>query len=145
MKAVLQRVQQSSVSVDGEVISSIHQGLLILLGIEQEDTMGNVLPLCKKIANLRIFEDDQQKMNVSILDVQGEALVISQFTLMANTQKGNRPSFVKAAPPEIAQPLIAQFCSVLRNYGIAVKEGVFGAHMMVSLVNDGPVTIWLEN
>lgn len=145
MKAVLQRVQQSSVTVDGEVVSSIHQGLLILLGIEQEDTSENVLLLCKKIANLRIFEDDRQKMNLSVLDVQGEVLVISQFTLMANTQKGNRPSFVKAAPPEIAQPLIAQFCSELRSYGIPVKEGVFGAHMMVSLVNDGPVTIWLEN
>lgn len=145
MKAVLQRVQQSSVTVDGEIISSIHQGLLILLGIEQDDTPENVLPLCKKIANLRIFEDDQGKMNVSVLDINGEVLVISQFTLMANTQKGNRPSFVKAASPEIAQPLIAQFCSVLREYGIPVKEGIFGAHMLVSLVNDGPITIWLEN
>ena len=145
MKAVLQRVQQSSVTVDGEVISSIHQGLLILLGIEQDDTLENVLLLCKKIANLRIFEDDQGKMNLSVLDINGEVLVISQFTLMANTQKGNRPSFVKAASPEIAQPLIAQFCNVLREYGIPVKEGIFGAHMMISLVNDGPVTIWLEN
>ncbi|HAF60922.1 MAG TPA: D-tyrosyl-tRNA(Tyr) deacylase [Anaerolineaceae bacterium] len=145
MKALLQRVSQSSVAVDGQLISAVKQGLLVLLGVEQDDSSENVLALSKKIANLRIFEDKQGKMNLSVMDIQGEILVISQFTLMANTHKGNRPSFVKAAPPEIAQPLIAEFCGKLRECGLTVKEGVFGAHMLVSLVNDGPVTIWLEN
>lgn len=145
MKALLQRVSQSSVSVDNQIISSIENGLLVLLGIEKEDTPAQAAALCKKIANLRIFEDDQDKMNLSIMDVHGEILVISQFTLMANTKKGNRPSFVDAAPPEIAKPLIRVFCNTMQEYGIPVKEGVFGAHMQVALINDGPVTIWLEN
>ncbi|MHB8806407.1 MAG: D-aminoacyl-tRNA deacylase [Anaerolineaceae bacterium] len=145
MKAVLQRVSHSSVTVDKQVISSINKGLLVLLGIEKRDTVENAKALCKKIANLRIFEDAQEKMNLSILDIQGEVLVISQFTLMANTQKGNRPAFVDAAPPEIAKPLIEDFCARLREYGVTVQQGIFGAHMMVELVNDGPVTIWLEN
>ena len=145
MKAVLQRVSHSSVTVDKQVISSIDKGLLVLLGIEKKDTVENAKTLCKKIANLRIFEDTQEKMNLSILDIQGKVLVISQFTLMANTQKGNRPAFVDAAPPEIAKPLIENFCEMLREHGLTVEEGIFGAHMMVELVNDGPVTILLEN
>lgn len=145
MKALLQRVSHSSVSVDDQEISSIGKGLLILLGIEKEDTAENAAVLCKKIANLRIFEDAQEKMNLSVSDIRGEVLVISQFTLMANTKKGNRPSFVDAAPPEEAKPLIKFFCETLREYGPSVKEGIFGAHMLVELVNDGPVTIWLEN
>ena len=144
MKAVLQRVSHSSVSVDGKEISSIGKGLLILLGIEKEDTAENAAVLCKKIANLRIFEDTQEKMNLSVLDISGEALVVSQFTLMANTKKGNRPSFIDAAPPEIAEPLVGVFCQKLGEFGIPVRQGVFGAHMLIDLVNDGPVTILLE-
>jgi len=144
MKAVLQRVSHSSVSVDGQEISSIGKGLLILLGIEKEDTAENAAVLCKKIANLRIFEDTQEKMNLSVLDISGEALVVSQFTLMANTKKGNRPSFIDAAPPEIAEPLVGVFCQKLGEFGIPVRQGVFGAHMLIDLVNDGPVTILLE-
>lgn len=145
MKALLQRVSHSSVTIDQQVISSIGKGLLVLLGIENSDKAENVPALCKKIANLRIFEDAQEKMNLSVLDIKGEVLVISQFTLMANTKKGNRPSFVDAAPPEYAKPHIKFFCETLRGYGLSVKEGIFGAHMLVDLVNDGPVTIWLEN
>ncbi|NMC29313.1 MAG: D-tyrosyl-tRNA(Tyr) deacylase [Pelolinea sp.] len=145
MKAVLQRVAHSSVSIEGQMISSIGKGLLILLGIEREDGIEKAQALSKKIVHLRIFEDAQEKMNLSVLDIQGEVLVISQFTLMADAQKGNRPSFVKAAPPEIAKPLIEEFCRNLHGYGLTVKQGVFGAHMAVDLLNDGPVTIWLEN
>ena len=145
MKALLQRVSQSSVTVDGELISSTRSGLLILLGIEKEDTSEKAEALAKKIAHLRIFDDEQGKMNLSVMDVGGEVLVISQFTLMANTKKGNRPSFIDAAPPAIAKPLIRDFCQGMQTYGLEVSEGVFGAHMMVSLINDGPVTIWLEN
>ncbi|HOJ01625.1 MAG TPA: D-aminoacyl-tRNA deacylase [Anaerolineaceae bacterium] len=144
MKAVLQRVSHSSVSVDDRLISSIGRGLLILLGIENDDTVEEAKILCKKIANLRIFEDELNKMNISALDIHGEMLVISQFTLMADTRKGNRPSFINAAPPAIAQPLIDEFCNILRDYELTVQQGVFGAHMAVELLNDGPVTILLE-
>ena len=144
MKAVLQRVSHSSVSVDGQEISSIRKGLLILLGIEKKDTAENAALLCKKIANLRIFEDTEGKMNLSVLDIKGEALVISQFTLMADTKKGNRPSFIDAAPPEMAEPLVGVFCQKLGEFGIPVRQGIFGAHMLIDLINDGPVTILLE-
>jgi len=144
MKAVLQRVSHSSVSVDGQEITSIGKGLLILLGIEKKDTAENAASLCKKIANLRIFEDEQGKMNLSVLDIKGEALVVSQFTLMADTKKGNRPSFIDAAPPEIAEPLVGVFCQQLGEFGVPVRQGVFGAHMLIDLINDGPVTILLE-
>lgn len=145
MKALLQRVSHSSVTVDQRIVSSIGNGLLVLLGIENNDKAENATALCKKIANLRIFEDAQGKMNLSVLDIKGEVLVISQFTLMANAKKGNRPSFIDAASPEYAKPLIKFFCETLEGYGLSVSAGVFGAHMMVELVNDGPVTIWLEN
>jgi D-tyrosyl-tRNA(Tyr) deacylase len=145
MKALLQRVSHSSVTVNQQIVSSIGNGLLVLLGVENSDTVENATALCKKIANLRIFEDAQDRMNLSLLDIQGEILVISQFTLMANTKKGNRPSFIDAAPPERARPLIKSFCETLTGYGLTVREGIFGAHMVVNLVNDGPVTIWLEN
>jgi len=145
MKALLQRVSYSSVTVNQQIVSSIGNGLLVLLGVENDDTAENATTLCKKITNLRIFEDAQGKMNLSVLDTHGEVLVISQFTLMANTKKGNRPSFIAAAPPDIAKPLINNFCESLKGYGLKVSEGVFGAHMMVELVNDGPVTIWLDN
>ena len=145
MKAVLQRVAHCTVHVKEQCISSIGKGLLIFLGIEREDTLEKAKPLCKKIANLRIFEDEQGKMNLSIMDISGEIMVVSQFTLLADTQKGNRPSFIKAAPPEIAKPLIEEFCEQLQGYGLLVKQGLFGAHMQVELLNDGPVTIWLEH
>lgn len=141
MKVVLQRVSQGSVTVDGEQVAEIGQGLVILLGIGPGDTPEITEQLADKIANLRIFEDDQEKMNLSLLDVGGEALVVSQFTLLADTRKGHRPSFIDAAPPEIAEPLVEMFVKMLTDRGIRTQTGVFGANMAVALVNDGPVTI----
>lgn len=144
MRAVIQRVNHGQVSVAGEMIARIELGLVILLGIGPEDTREKADLLAKKIAQLRIFEDDQGKMNLSVLDVKGEAIVVSQFTLYADTRKGNRPSFVNAAPPDLAKPLVDHFTSALQNLGVPTQTGEFGAHMLVSLENDGPVTIWLE-
>lgn len=144
MKAVLQRVSYGKVSVDGETVASIGHGLLILLGVGPEDTLAKAEELAEKCARLRIFEDDQGKMNLSLLDVGGEALVVSQFTLFADTSRGRRPSFINAGKPEIAEPLVSSFVHSLKKLGIAAQEGVFGAHMMVELCNDGPVTILLE-
>lgn len=144
MRAVIQRARRGQVSVDGQVVGKIAQGLVILLGIGPGDTEANAQALAKKIANLRIFEDDQEKMNLSVLDVKGEALVVSQFTLFADTRRGNRPSYTDAAPPEIASPLVDRFADLLRAHGVPCQTGVFGAHMLVELENDGPVTIWLE-
>lgn len=146
MKAVIQRVSQSSVSVDGEVIGSINQGLMILLGVEQGDTKQDADKLVKKIPFLRIFEDENGKMNLSCLDIDGEMLVISQFTLCADCSHGRRPSFTKSAPPDIADELYEYFKNELNKAGVRkVESGCFGADMKVSLVNDGPVTIVLDS
>lgn len=145
MKAVIQRVTSASVTVEGEIVSEIEKGLLVLLGISPADGLDDLQWLSKKIANLRIFNDDNQVMNHSVKDVGGDILVVSQFTLMANTKKGNRPSYVNAAVPEIAIPLYEEFCKHLeKELGTKVKKGVFGANMQVRLLNDGPVTINLD-
>ena len=145
MRVVIQRVSEASVNVHGEVKSSIQQGLLILLGIEESDGLEDVSWLSKKIAQLRIFSDEEGLMNRSILDVKGEAIVVSQFTLHAKTKKGNRPSYIKAARPEQAIPLYEGFVKVLgKEIGKAVQTGEFGANMQVSLCNDGPVTIIID-
>ena len=144
MRALIQRVSQASVSVDGQTISSIGKGLLILLGIGHDDGEEQVTFLAEKTANLRIFEDEQGKTNLSILDVKGEAIVVSQFTLYADTRKGRRPSFIDAALPDVAEPLVDRFAALLRGHGVPTQTGKFGAHMQVEIHNDGPVTIWLE-
>jgi D-tyrosyl-tRNA(Tyr) deacylase len=144
MRALLQRVSKASVKVEGQTISTIGKGLLILLGIGHGDADEQVKFLTEKIANLRVFEDEQGKTNLSILDVKGEAIVVSQFTLYADTRKGRRPSFIDAALPEIAEPLVNHFVDLLRGHGIPTQTGKFGAHMEVEIHNDGPVTIWLE-
>lgn len=144
MRAVVQRVRHGQVAVDGEVIASIGQGLVILLGVGPQDRPETALAMARKIALLRIFEDAQGKMNLSLLDVGGEAIVVSQFTLYADTRKGNRPSFTDAAPPDLASPLVDAFAESLRQQGIPVQCGQFGAHMVVTIANDGPVTILLE-
>jgi D-tyrosyl-tRNA(Tyr) deacylase len=145
MKAVLQRVSEASVEVDGRVLGAIGRGLLVLLGIETGDDAAAADRLVRKIAALRIFEDGAGKMNRSVRDVGGSLLVVSQFTLLADLRKGNRPSFIAAAPPEMAEPLYEDFCAGLRAQGLPVATGRFGARMAVRLVNDGPVTIWLDS
>ena len=145
MKAVIQRVSSASVTVDSEKISCIGEGLLILLGVVQEDEEKDIDYLAKKTAGLRIFKDDSHNMNLSVQDVGGEALVVSQFTLCADTQRGRRPSFVNAAEPKMAENLYDQYCQKLQLQNIHVSRGQFGAMMDVSLVNDGPVTIILES
>lgn len=146
MRALLQRVSSASVSIDGGKVSSIEHGLLVLLGIESEDRMIDIDWLTGKISRMRIFSDDEGKMNQSILDTGGEILVVSQFTLHASTKKGNRPSFLKAAHPSVSEPLYESFCKVLSaEIGQEVRRGVFAADMQVALVNDGPVTIWLDS
>ncbi len=144
MRAVIQRVSHASVSVDGERISSIEQGLLILLGVGPEDTEEKAKAMTKKIAAMRIFRDAEDKMNLSVRDVGGEAIVVSQFTLYADCSRGNRPSFVNAAPPALAAPLVDRFVELLREQGVPTQTGVFGAYMQVELLNDGPVTIILD-
>lgn len=145
MRAILQRVNYGQVTVDGKEIARCGSGLVILLGIGPEDDAEKAKILAKKIAQMRIFEDDQGKMNLSLLDVKGEAIVVSQFTLYADTRRGNRPSFVNAAPPDLARPLVDCFVDEFKALGISTQTGEFGAHMKVGLENDGPVTIWLEN
>ena len=145
MKAVIQRVKSASVSVDDKIIGEIAAGFLILLGVEQSDTQDDLNYLVKKTIGLRIFKDDNKNMNLSIKDVDGETLVVSQFTLCADTSRGRRPSFIKAANPEEADSMYQQFCEQLTMNDLSVQTGKFGAMMDVSLVNDGPVTIILDS
>ena len=146
MRIVLQRVEEASVEIGTKIKGSIGKGFLILLGIEEEDKEEDIDWLIQKICKLRIFEDDAGKMNLSIQDIQGEILVVSQFTLFASTKKGNRPSFIKAAKPEIAVPLYDSFLSkIKKESGLKIDSGEFGADMKVSLCNDGPVTIWIDS
>ena len=144
MRAVVQRAVNASVAVDGEVVAAIGAGLVVLLGAATGDSDAAAQRLAGKVARLRIFEDTEGRFDRSLLDVGGEALVVSQFTLIADTRKGNRPSFTAAAPPEQAEPLYAQFCDALTAYDVPVKRGTFGARMLVSLANDGPVTIVID-
>ncbi len=144
MKVVLQRVTRGSVSVGGEEIAEISRGLVILLGVGPDDSRETAKKLAEKIARLRIFPDDQGKMNLSLLDIGGSALVVPQFTLFADTSRGHRPSFTKAGDPEIANPLTAYFSSCLDQLGVPTSQGEFGAHMVVEILNDGPVTIVIE-
>ena len=145
MRAIIQRVSEASVQIDGKKHSAIKKGLLILLGIEEADTLEDIIWLAAKISNMRIFEDEAGLMNKSVNDVMGEALVVSQFTLFASTKKGNRPSFIKAAKPEYASKLYEIFCiQIEKEMSRTVKTGVFGADMKVSLTNDGPVTILID-
>jgi len=144
MKAVLQRVTSGSVTVDSEVVAQVGLGYVILLGVGPDDTPAIARELAEKTAYLRVFEDEAGKMNLSLLDVGGAAIVVSQFTLYADTSRGRRPSFINAAKPELAEPLVEVFTARLREMGVATQQGVFGAHMVVDIRNDGPVTILLE-
>lgn len=145
MKVLLQRVSRASVTVEKQIVGQIGQGLLILLGVGQGDSEVQVKTLVNKIAQLRIFGDEQGKMNRSLLDIHGEVLVVSQFTLYADMSRGRRPSFINAAPPDLAIPLYEQFKTALAAYGLTVASGIFGASMQVELCNEGPVTIWLDS
>ena len=144
MRLLIQRVSQASVTVEQQTISKIGKGLLILLGVGHGDGEEQAAFLAEKTANLRIFEDDHGKTNLSVLDVKGEVIVVSQFTLYADTRKGRRPSFIDAALPDVAAPLVERFIELLRSHGVPTQAGQFGAHMHVEIHNDGPVTIWLE-
>jgi D-aminoacyl-tRNA deacylase len=144
VRAVVQRVREASVRVDGEVVAETRAGVVVLLGVARSDAFLQAERLAGKVARLRIFENDEGRLDRSLLDTAGEALVVSQFTLIADTRKGNRPSFTEAADPDVAEPLYERFCEVLEDAGVRVARGVFGARMQVSLVNDGPVTIVLE-
>ena len=145
MRAVVQRVSSSRVTVDGELTGHINKGLLVLLGVTHDDSSKDVDYIVDKVLNLRIFEDENEKMNLSLKDVCGELLVVSQFTLYGDCRKGRRPSFSSAARPEIATKLYEEFVEKARKEGIKTQTGKFGAHMMVDLTNDGPVTILLES
>ena len=140
----MQRVRNASVTVADEIVAEIGPGLVVLLGVAEEDTAAEAERLAGKVARLRIFENDEGRFDRSLLDVSGEALVVSQFTLIADTLKGNRPSFTGAADPDVAEPLYERFCASLEEAGVRVSRGLFGARMQVALVNDGPVTIVLD-
>ena len=144
MRLVLQRVSEASVSVAGKKVAEIGPGLIILFGVGPQDGQEQAAYLAGKTAQMRIFEDEAGKMNRSLIDTGGEAIVVSQFTLFADTRKGRRPSFTSAALPEVASPLVDHFVELLRQKGIPTQTGVFGKHMQVALINDGPVTIWIE-
>jgi D-tyrosyl-tRNA(Tyr) deacylase len=144
MRIVLQRVSQARVSVEQRVIAEIGPGLMLLVGIGPDDGEDQARYLAEKVANLRIFEDQDGKINKSLLDVEGEAIVVSQFTLYADTRKGRRPSFTDAADPQAARPLVERFAALLREKGVPTQSGEFGAHMLLEIANDGPVTIHLE-
>ena len=145
MRAVVQRVSRAEVRVDGSRVGAIGRGLLVLLGVAQGDDEGAAGLLADKVAALRIFEDPAGKMNLAVAEVEGALLVVSQFTLLGDVRKGNRPSFTAAAPPQVAEALYLRFCSLLRQKGLSVETGTFRAHMEVELVNDGPVTILLDS
>ena len=144
MRAVIQRVTEASVTVDNEIVAAIGIGYLVLVGVTHDDTPAKAEWLARKVAGIRLFEDDQGLTNLALADVGGEVLAVSQFTLYADARKGRRPSFVQAARPEVAQPLFEHFVQALRGEGVRVQTGIFGTHMRVALVNDGPVTILLE-
>ncbi len=144
MRLVIQRVSHASVTVNGEIVAAIGLGYLVLVGVTHDDDDGKADWLARKVAGLRLFEDGRGLTNLSLAEVGGEVLAVSQFTLYANARKGRRPSFVAAAPPEVAEPLFERFVDILRQQGVPVQTGVFGAHMQVALVNDGPVTLILE-
>lgn len=145
MRVVIQRVSEASVTIDSQITSQISKGFMILVGICTEDNLEDIQWLTQKIVNLRVFGDEKGKMNLSITDIKGEILLISQFTLFASTKKGNRPSFIQSAKPEIAVPLYEQLIESLKATGIEIKTGTFGADMKVSLTNDGPVTIIIDS
>jgi D-tyrosyl-tRNA(Tyr) deacylase len=145
MRAVVQRVGRAKVTVAGQVSGEIGAGLMILLGVGREDTAATAAALAEKAANLRIFDDENEKMNLSLLDVKGSALVVSQFTLYGDARGGRRPSFIAAAPPELAKSIYEEFCEALRKLGVSVGTGIFQAMMSVELVNEGPVTILLDS
>jgi len=144
MRTLIQRVSHGKVSVAGETIAEINKGIVVLLGVGNDDGEEQAQYLAKKIADMRIFEDEQGKTNLSLLEVGGEAIVVSQFTLYADTRKGRRPSFINAAHPDTAEPLVERFVELMRGHGIPTQSGKFGAHMLVEIDNDGPVTIWVE-
>lgn len=146
MRVLIQRVKEASVTVDDKVISLIDNGLLLFVGITDDDTRDDILWLTKKIANIRLFDDENGVMNLSVMDTDGDILAVSQFTLMASTKKGNRPSYIKAAKPEISVPLYEEFCSEMElAVNKPIQRGVFGADMKVRLLNDGPVTIFIDS
>src|SRR2546423_14419161 len=145
MRALLQRVTHASVTVDEQIVGQIGLGLLVLLGVGQDDSETQVKTLADKIVHMRIFGDDEGKMNRSLLDVGGEVLVVSQFPLYADIRRGRRPSFTNAAPPSLAEPLVERFKDALASYGLPIASGIFGAYMTIDLRNEGPVTIWLDS
>lgn len=146
MRILIQRVSEASVTISGKIKSKIDEGLLLLVGIEEADSEEDIDFMCKKTTNLRIFDDENGVMNKSVMEMGGEILVVSQFTLHASTKKGNRPSYIRAAKPEISIPVYERFCQKLSEHlGKEVKTGEFGADMKVALINDGPVTIWIDS